>query len=243
MKIKTLIICFFTSALCIQLAAQSNTSNVQVGVSGAGVVTVMDVNALSLGGGKQMNVWVRKMLNKKNGISLNLGFRYLGGLNEESISYTEKVYPTEQVLETELLRLNDLRYLDVGFSWYGQPKRKSAWSYELGIQASYLVDAKGIDFKRGNFTQSYLTLTETMVSGGSIEAIVTPIEQSIDVTSHLNNFDIGLRANVYYQLMPGIQAHAGFYQGFNSVVPEGLFPDTDQKLITSFNLGFTARLF
>ncbi|MCB0635617.1 MAG: hypothetical protein KDC54_03315, partial [Lewinella sp.] len=115
------------------------------------------------------------------------------------------------------------------------------WSMSLGVRLGYLATWRG-----SRQHSAWVRGTDHVIREGQVlyrpyTRIIRDIGDGFS-RSDFRSWDGGIQFRLHYRLLPGLGLQAGVYQGFRNLFRSSLFGQSSSHHLTSFSLGFTARL-
>ncbi|MCI4649825.1 hypothetical protein [Phaeodactylibacter sp.] len=206
----------------------------------------MPVSSFNTGTGNGGAIWVNKEISKRSNLSLSIGYQYYAGLGTGFIEDSERIGPTQVVSTVETAVLDALSFLTLDGT-YHLNTAASPWSFSLGFRLAKRIQFKG---ESALLAENRATFLEPgFPSSNNVDIISNHVNSGASITDRVDKLekqlspvDAGLQIGVQYQLIKGLTAEAGFYQGMlNQWSPE--FKGENGYWITSFLMGLSARIF
>jgi len=224
------------------IGAQHSTKNISIGVEAQGELINTGIENIKPGSGQTINAWLQFPLSQTSTMEAKLGYQNLNGFQQQAVNYTLSNYPTEHQMELNTQQLTGLTYLNFSLNYLKRVHKTSAWSYSLGLRASWLNKVKGEEYNSVYVVSSYYDYIEEWNIGGGYYYGATQSERKRLSKDIFNPLVLGAQARLYYEITRGLQATAGVYQAFLPVFDSNPFAEGRNLWTTSISLGFRARI-
>lgn len=221
---------------------QKANQGLRFGINAHTLLSVKNWNNFQAGIGGAAQLWVEKSLFKNHRINLALGYRNMMGYQMKSIVVEERFFPEEFQSEMITREVASLSYLDAAINWQFRLKEHSPWSIGAGLRWSFLTNWKA-DEQRIIWLQA--NDGRILENGGGFGSS-TFVQSNQSTPLEVDNFnrqDYGLLLHVGFELTKGLQLKASYDQGFEQVFRDQLFGQALSYRVSTFSLGFAARLF
>lgn len=222
----------FTLSIGNNISGQNPKEKIQLGLY-TEVHTFGSDAQFTLGTGQSFGAWLAMPLKKGKSLGLKFAYRQLMGYQQEEIHLAESIFPNQVHRILQVKQLRGLSYWDIDLSWNATLFNHQRWTWGGGMKLAVLDRARG---------QSNTTIMTAAVEGFSFAPSLTRLESQQLETKEFAALDLGIFAQLSYELIKNLSCTMTYYQGTNSLLGNAKFPGQDSHYLSQFSIGLKARI-